>query len=396
MNRKLLLLCTVVQLLGYKSIEGMQEEMLYGYMEVFSEPTSRFFGLPADVRNFCIFPYLINVVCIEILDDATPLHVAARLGSESLVSLLLAQGVDVDIRSNKVGMTPLMVASYYGHDAVVEKILSQGANANHSDKFGYTALQFAAENGFCSIVEKLLTKDADANLADKYGYTPLLKAIEKNHVSVVETLLAARADTSEKAPLPRAARQGKDVLVEKLLLAGAQVDTPLHGKTALHLAAENGHSGVVEQLLAAGASVDTSLRGKTALHFAAENGRSSVVEGLLTAGADKDASDTSGLTVLHTAVGHLAVVEKLLAVQVAINARNDFGQTSLSRAAELGCPGTVRVLLEAGADKGIADRWGKLPLDYALDKLRFSGDKKWYDVAKLLGVDEAQLPLFAI
>lgn len=373
MNKKLLLLFTVVQLVGCKSIEGMQEKTLREYIEVFREPTSRLSLLPRDITDLCILPYFLGVDQISIVNGPMRLHVAAYLGLESLVSLLLTRGVAVDILS-AVGITPLIVASYHGHDAVVEKLLSRGAKVNHQDQFGYTALQFAAEKGFCSIVENLLANGADINLADKDAYTPLLRAIENNHVPVVEKkLLAARADTSKKN---------------------------IRGITPLQCAAMIGNDACVEKLLAAGAEVDASKHGATALYYAAEQGRSSVVEKLLEAGADKDALDTLlDATVLIAAVRSrkLAIVESLLSVNVAIDVTNRMGRTALSIAAECGLPDIVRVLLAAGADKSKADRWGKSPLEYALDELRRSGgEKKWYDVAILLGVDKAQLPKFAI
>ncbi len=370
MNRKLLLLCAVV--LGYKSIEGMQEKTLCRYMEVSCDPTSRLSLLPRDVRDVCILPYLLGVDDIGIVQGPTRLHVAAYLGLESLVSLLLTQGINVDVL-DEVSMTPLIVASHYGHDVVVEKLLAQGANVNHQDMFGYTALQFAAEKGFCSIVEKLLAKVADIDLGDNDGNTPLLNAIENNHVPVVEKLLASGADTSKK---------------------------DIRGITALQRAAQLGNDACVEKLLAAGAEVDASRHGETALYFAASQGRSSVVAKLLKAGANKDALSTLfDDTVLIAAVRSrkLAIVESLLAVNVAIDMADRMGRTALTMAAEYGLPDIVRVLLAAGADKNKVDRWGKSPLDYALDQLRSSGgQKKWYDIAILLGVDEAQLPKFAI
>ena len=99
---------------------------------------------------------------------------------------------------------------------------------------------------------------------------------------------------------------------------------------------------------------------------------------LLAAGADPNArivrprfgplNITSGETPLHRA-GHNknpTVVEMLLAAGAEIEARDEYGETPLHRAAQWsGNPAVVELLLSAGADPNARDHNGDTPLKYA-------------------------------
>jgi ankyrin repeat protein len=101
-----------------------------------------------------------------------------------------------------------------------------------------------------------------------------------------------------------AAESGDESLVALLLAKDASPSAtarrwPDDGWTPLMIAAAAGNKAIVDKLLVAGAAVDTrNAKGRTALMFAAWYGRAPVVSALLAAGADPTIRDAGGLTPL--------------------------------------------------------------------------------------------------
>jgi ankyrin repeat protein len=86
----------------------------------------------------------------------TPLHLAAKGGRSSSISLLLARGAFTESATQR-GQTPLHLAVEYGHVAAVEQLLLAGANPGATTISGDTALMIAAEEGWAwPCVEMLL------------------------------------------------------------------------------------------------------------------------------------------------------------------------------------------------------------------------------------------------
>ncbi|OPB46716.1 hypothetical protein A0O28_0068400 [Trichoderma guizhouense] len=250
-------------------------------------------------------------------DSETPIFIAAKMGHEAIVEMLLAMpGIDIHIKHD----APLYRAVAGRHVAVVELLLAAGANPNLWN--GTTLLERAADNGDISCVEVLLAAGADPNPGGgQYGSGALWVAVDRGHDAVVKLLLAAGAEmTWPKArrvmtELHMAARAGHEVIVKALFAAGAGPDVwDTGGQTPLLLAIEEGYKRVVEILLAAGADPDLSdLKGQTPLHLAAYKGHEAIAERLLAAGANPNLTDSKYLTPLAMAQvrGHEAVVKLL-------------------------------------------------------------------------------------
>jgi ankyrin repeat protein len=127
-----------------------------------------------------------------------PLHLAASVGDERMVQLLLAAGARVDQRSRPpgacMGATPLHCAVAAGHTPVVEQLLGAGACTESRDDAGYTALHLAAERGDYRTVRSLVKAraDVDTGLGDS---CPLTLARRGRHHQVVALLkqVGARA-----------------------------------------------------------------------------------------------------------------------------------------------------------------------------------------------------------
>jgi ankyrin repeat protein len=255
----------------------------------------------------------------QVPKQMTGLHLAAYLGVEIVVRLLLDQGADVEVADSDEE-TPLHLASSNGQLDMVQLLLDQGANIAAADDAGWTPLHQASRNGHLEVVQLLLDQGANVTAADYDGWTPLHLASENGHLEVVRLLLKQGADIEAadhidgKTPLHQASHHHLEV-VRLLLDQGADVEAvdDVCGWTPLHHPSLNGHLEVVQLLLDYGANV-TAAHGWTPLYLASENGHLEVVRLLLKQGADIKAADYDGKTSLHLASenGHLEVVQLLL------------------------------------------------------------------------------------
>ncbi|XP_008553590.1 transient receptor potential channel pyrexia [Microplitis demolitor] len=166
----------------------------------------------------------------------TPLHVAASLGSDCNVSLLLHYGADVRVQSGTARLTPLHLAAEEGSSECVKLLLKAGAPINAKNSRGQTALHLAALTQSSDTMEVLIAAGADVNAEDDDGRTPL-------HTAVAKSLRGSE-------------------LVRILIQAGSYVNKPdKFGYTPLHIAALNESSFIVTLLLAKGADVTARTKG---------------------------------------------------------------------------------------------------------------------------------------
>ena len=175
----------------------------------------------------------------------------------------------------------------------------------------------------------------------------------------------------------------------------------------LHRAAWNGDAAEIGHLAKAGADVDErDPRGRTPAHVAAFASHDDALRALAEAGADMNALEGQAYDVVTIAavaddpefmslaielgndpglttspyrgtaliaaahLGHVEVVRRLIAAGAPLDHVNNLGWTALMEAVVLGDGGpnhqeVVRLLLDAGADRAIADRDGVTPLSHA-------------------------------
>ncbi|KAJ7586381.1 ankyrin repeat-containing domain protein, partial [Mycena floridula] len=262
----------------------------------------------------------------------TPLFIAARLGQEATVKLLMNHDSALGSLINQPGLgsrqTPLMAAVKSQHR-------------------GTTALLVQHPDCSAEIVNLLLKhKDIDLDVATGSGSTPLREAIRRGHESILRLLLqhGANPNQSDKAsetPLHAAACQGNVLILVDLLMSYKIVaDAKDHsGRTALSMAATVGTEEVVEILIQRN-DVDPDSkdkRSRTPLSYASEK-------------------------------GHLGVVELLLQNgRVNVNVKDTLRRTPLSYVAEYGDIGIVEVLLESeNIDSDLPDFSGMTPLLYSV------------------------------
>jgi uncharacterized protein len=175
--------------------------------------------------------------------------------------------------------------------------------------------------------------------------------------------------------LHAAAARGAADEIHRIAAVGGELDArDGNGRTALHVAAFRGHGAAARALLAAG--TDPNLLDKQrydAVTIAAVRNDVRTLETLLSGGASAKliTSPFDGTALIAAAhLGHHDVVRALIDAGAPLDHVNNLGWTALMEAVVLGDGGprhvaTVQALLEAGADRNIADRQGLAPLHHA-------------------------------
>ena len=162
------------------------------------------------------------------------------------------------------------------------------------------ALLSACGAGDLFEVRQLIKEGCDVNTRGEYGRTPLIKAAIEGHNQVVEELIRGGArvnvkNNAQQTALDYASWSGHWSVVKTLCAAGADTNVQgLWGETPLMWAAVRGSDELVCELIRAGASVNvvTSSEwlgvapGSTALHVAAEYNHIKCGVLLVEAGAD--------------------------------------------------------------------------------------------------------------
>jgi len=202
----------------------------------------------------------------------TTLHAAVEGGSAEIVRLLLATNqIPVDCTTSQQA-TPLHMAAKLPTSSVCEVLLENGANVNAQTENGSTPLHLACGAGYDETVQCLLQHGALVNAQTteaSLSATPLHLAATNGHANIVAVLLDARADP-------------------KAVMA--------NGTDALLAACQWGHSAVVKLLLRRGADVDfVDSNGWTCLHTAAYYAHESIVMQLIEFGANPNSTDNRGL-----------------------------------------------------------------------------------------------------
>ncbi|KUL84445.1 hypothetical protein ZTR_08805 [Talaromyces verruculosus] len=280
-------------------------------------------------------------VDFEHITHGTALQVAAYLGIETIVTVLLEQGANVNIVAGKYG-TPVQqrlpeagLATGGGEEKLNqngrEKAQSQVQKSTkrltevfyvmdtieprrvQTGVYG-TALQAAAVSGNVNIVEMLVEAGADINDIDRLGLRSLHHAAFHGHKAVVDFLLTKGAsggalDYKGRSPMLLAARRGHTETFACLFKSSTE-SSPSHTfiwQQLLHTASRYGHIGIIELLLARRSNLEQpDARGQTPLLIASSNGRCSAVRFLIKKGSDINHRDLKQRSALYLAAasGH--------------------------------------------------------------------------------------------
>lgn len=176
--------------------------------------------------------------------------VAIERGDVDQAQRWLDEGMPVDFVGDRVG-TGLMIAAWEGNVRMMELFHQRGARLDAVNKNGEQALQLAAFKGHLEAVKWLLDRGA---VLDRRGneWGALHYAVFNGHREVAQYLLSRGADVNARAPnqatsLMLAAREGRDVLADDLVKAGADPRlTNDLGETALDWAMRHGNVSIAK------------------------------------------------------------------------------------------------------------------------------------------------------
>lgn len=93
----------------------------------------------------------------------TPLYIASMEGHSDIVSYLLSQGADIEVK-NHLEERPLAKAVKFGHIEVARILIDNGAEVNAQDFQGLTALHWSISNGSLELVKLLVLNGADVTI----------------------------------------------------------------------------------------------------------------------------------------------------------------------------------------------------------------------------------------
>ena len=315
----------------------------------------------------------------------TPLHYAARWGLFPLVEFLVTEHPqNVHSRDSFDNATLLHLAARMGHAKVSRFLLERDADVTAQDENGSTPLHLASRLGRAEIASMLIERGADVTAQDENGSTPLHQASQWGNAEIASMLIERGADVTAQeknrsTPLHLASRLGRAEIPSMLIERSADVTAQKKNRsTPLHLASRSGHAEIASMLIERGADVTAQdENGWTPLHLASNL----EVAGILTDhGADVTAEDKCKSTPLHLASkwGRVGVASMLLEHGSDVTAQNKDGSTPLHLASTLsGYPTeeraeTARILLEGGADVTAQDKDGRTPLDLASSDQRLA------------------------
>jgi ankyrin repeat protein len=308
----------------------------------------------------------------------TLLHRAAIKGQTDIVELLLKEGANLEIQTNR-GRTALQTAAKHGHVDVARLLLEKGADPERTNHGGMTALHTAVNYSYIDIIKLLLEKGATLDTQNKEGRTALHMGVQNSDIEVVNLLLEKGANTEtadttyyKMTPLHNASNANNAEIAAAFVAKGGKTNlVNAFNKTPLHIAALYGYNECVSELLKAG-DVDmeaTDDDGMTALHHAANLSKAECVRILVEKGAKTTAKDLEGKTPFdYVARRFNAPACALLLDGADLNATDGNGRTLLHQAAIQGKTAMVQLLLDNGADITQPDSSGQMALHHAVQK----------------------------
>jgi uncharacterized protein len=266
---------------------------------------------------------------------------AAAKGDRNAVRSLIQRKADVNAPQVD-GTTALHWAARVDDLDLADMLIAAGAKVSDANREGVTALQLAAINGSAPMLQKLLKAGADPN-------TPL--------------------DQFQDTALMMAARTGKTDALRVLLETGAKVNVAetWGGTTPLMWAVAEHHPEAVKVLIDAGADVNARTK-----FVAAANGRGFEGRSPKADSPDQKVEDfASGwLTPLMFAAreGDLDSAKLILAAGANVNARGGDGKNALALAIFNGNYELASYLVDAKSDVNQADTQRFTPLYWAVDR----------------------------
>src|SRR3954469_9406744 len=254
-------------------------------------------------------------------DGMTALHWAAMKDDADLAQTLLFAGANVRATTRIGSYTPLILAAKNGSASVMAPLLKSGADVNAATSNGTTPLMFAAASGNVDAVNTLLEAGADVNAKESVrGLTPAMFAAASNRAAVLEVLAKKGADLKATSKVTDLAALSRDPAALREFTQGNPTVPGQEPQGSRNGPAPAGRGGRGPQT----PGVDRNFQlnelvaaqgGMTPLLLAAREGHLESVQALVTAGADVNqvsAGDRTSPLLIATINGHFDLAKALL------------------------------------------------------------------------------------
>ncbi len=299
-----------------------------------------------------------------------PIHWSCYQDDVELVEALLPPG-EIPWRDAR-DETPLMKCARLDNPSIARELLRLGDPATARNDRGQTALHLAADQASPTMIEALMHAGADPDAGDDEGTTPLHVGARRGDAELVRTLARTsqgEPDHRKNLPVHTAAYYGNAEVFHLLFEPDRAREHNTEGQSLLHLAAYGGNLEILRTLIPYFPGVDpVDPNGWTPLFYAIADGRADAVALLLQHGASVLHRAEEGATPLHhgAACWEPRVMPLLLQRrEIEVDLRDSEENTPLHHAAGWGRLENLRLLLEAGADRGLRNRAGETPLEVA-------------------------------
>ncbi|KAI7972704.1 hypothetical protein EIK77_009167 [Talaromyces pinophilus] len=277
----------------------------------------------------------------DLIALTTPLQAAVRAENIAMTRMLLSAGAHVDARPRgKYGHTALQIAAMVGNQRLVRILLLKDADIDAPASVlpgGLTALQAAAQHSDTEILSFLINEGADVNApaSSSDGRSALRVAIARQNIEAVRILLDAGASVT----VNENCKEGLLAVQESIRIAKLEV-----------------RNEMISLLLRAGAPFEppVGLEQFGALHAAVSMKDVYLTERLLKRGANPNIGYWMKYTPLQRASfdGNETLVKLLISYRADINAPaySPYGQTALQAAVSMSDTKIVKILLDSGAN----------------------------------------------
>jgi ankyrin repeat protein len=200
-------------------------------------------------------------------------------------------------------------------------------------------MRASIQGGYDRMLRWSIVRGAHPN-SNLYGETPLILAVRRRNVRAISLLVTAGANPNQP---------DKNGLLPTVEAAGLN------------------YADVLEQLWKGGANLSgrSAIDQMSAIDRAAEWGQTDAVRFLLYHGVLPDEVSFAGRTPLIEGAAYPQVVATLLAAHAHVDLQASDGTTALMAAAVSNAPGSVEMLLKAGANPSLKDHEGRSALDLA-------------------------------
>jgi ankyrin repeat protein len=308
------------------------------------------------------------------------LHLCADQNWRDVVDLLRERYGLTSLMSDHVGRTLLHWALEYNWDISATNLEEYSPGSlDTKDRDGLTALHIAISNRNMDALKLLVSSGANFLLKDKNEMSPVHLAADQGFRAALEYFINMPQQdfgtTKTGASLLHLLSLWFDGAFIRHFVTSKKAIVDVVDKnrrTPLHYAALVNNVSAVTQLLELGCKINVrDQNGMTPLHEAIRDRNTETTLLLLDSGADTRIKDAFEQSCLHLSLryGHDDLVARFLknSSKQDIDAVDRFGMTPLHRACGTGRVGDVKSLRKLGANWNVRNKYGRYPIDLAVE-----------------------------